>query len=170
MRKGLSEKIAVAATLSMTVMLVLAPAVLAQAPVPGSAECPETRVTPDGIQCSNLPDAIPAAQYTENPNNEQYHPSDEMICESQGGVLNETGDCVPAPVENPLPYTPQREAAGECRAQGLLADETGACIAPATETAPNALPATGGISLLLPAAVLLLGSGILGLAIARRNS
>ena len=68
----------------------------------------------------------------------------------------------------------QYEAAVQCRAQGLIADETGECetveAAQARGVIIEPLPDTGGISLLLPAAMLLLGSGILGLAIARRNS
>ncbi len=86
-----------------------------QAPVPGSAECPETRVTPDGIQCSDLPDVTPPSTTT-------------------------------------APTT------------------TTATTAP-TMAAPTMaeLPATGGISLMLPAAVLLLGSGLIGLGVLRRK-
>lgn len=68
----------------------------------------------------------------------------------------------------------QYEAAAQCRAQGLIADETGECetveAAQARGIIIEPLPDTGGISLMLPATVLLVGSGILGLAIARRNS
>lgn len=82
--------------------------------------------------------------------------------------------------------TPEQQAALDADGDGFACDDLetgvdnlgvtdadrGANIeTPATSTATStALPATGGISLILPAAVLLLGSGILGIAIVRRNS
>ena len=77
-------------------------------------------------------------------------------------------------IEENISSPQQYEAAVQCRAQGLIADETGACetveAAQARGVIVVPLPDTGGISLLLPAAVLLLGTGILGVAIVRRNS
>lgn len=77
---------------------------------------------------------------------------------------------VMAQTENPLPYSPEREAAGECRAQGLLADAAGNCIqppAPPASMSTSQLPASGGLPL-VPALLASVGILVAG-AVLRRS-
>ncbi len=116
------------AALSMVVMLVLAPAAMAQ-----DVDCPQ--LAPGEAE------AILAADPSDP--NRLDADNDGIPCESGTG----TGTPTQSPATEQYQYSTQ----------------------PAT-TPSTALPSSGGISLLLPAALLLVGSGILGLAIARRNS
>lgn len=153
-----------------------------QAPVPGSAECPETRVTPDGIQCSDLPDVAPTETQYQNPTDTG---TTAVSCDQ---FISAAGN--PSQFQAQQFYdfqaTPEQQAALDADGDGFACDDLESGVdelgvtdadreattdAPATsEATATELPATGGISLVLPAAMLLLGSGILGLAIVRRNS
>jgi hypothetical protein len=186
------------AALSMAVMLVLAPAAMAQdvdCPqlAPGEAEAilAADPSDPNGLDADN--DGIPCEG--DDPGATPTTGTDDQYTTTTATQAVSCDQFISA-VGNPSQFqaqqfydflaTPEQQAALDADGDGFACDdlETGVdnlgvtdadraanTEAPATSTATSTtLPATGGISLMIPAAVLLIGSSILGLAIARRNS
>lgn len=149
---------------------------------PQTNPCPEgIALNPDGTcDVGNSGSPAPTAMQYETPTDTQAVSCDQFI--SAAGNPSQ----FQAQQFYDFQATPEQQAALDADGDGFACDdlETGVdnlgvtdadrganTEAPATSTATStALPATGGISLVLLAAVLLLGSSILGLAIARRNS
>jgi hypothetical protein len=69
------------------------------APVPGSPECPNTRVTPDGVQCSNLPDVISGSPGS-NPDSPNPNTSSSAPPAPNGGSTCPPG-AIPVPPGDP---------------------------------------------------------------------
>ena len=188
------------AALSMVVVLMLAPAAMAQ-----DVDCPQLApgeaesilaADPsdpngldddnDGIPCEGNDTGATPTQPTTGTDDQYTDTSTQTVGCDQ--FISAAGN--PSQFQAQQFYdslaTPEQQAALDADGDGFACDdlETGVdnlgvtdadrganTETPATSTATStALPATGGISLLLPAAVLLLGSGIFGLAVARRTS
>ncbi len=152
-------------SLSMVVTLLIAPAALAQQ----GSECPTGEVSvlrpsgeficvPENVE-DQTPEEIEAVVEDPRPNaetpiveNQDVNPDEDLTPEQQEAAGFDT--TTDGQYESPTTTEGQYEA-----------PET----APATET-DTVLPDTGGPALLLPAAGLLLATGLIGLKVVRRRS
>ena len=138
------------AMVAMVAMLVLAPAAMAQ----------------QDLDCSDFATQEEAqAEYNTDPSdpNGLDADNDGIACETLQGSPSMAEDETPAP-EQDTDVTDQY-ATPEA---GATADQYVAAPVEEEDTVGTALPDTGGPALLIPAAVLLLGSGLLGMRILRR--
>ncbi len=178
------------AALSMAVMLVLAPAAMAQtdydcADFATQEEAQQFLLAGDpygldedndGMACDTLPsggtgggisqpptqsdlDCADFASQAEAQATFDADPSDPNGLDADGdGIACEEDGTGVTPTQPDIQYSPDETT------------DMQYTTTPTTAATPITMPATGGISLILPLAGLLLGTGILGLAIARRNS
>ncbi len=125
----------------MLVMFVLAPAAGAQG---NDISCPPgSAANAAGTTCTDPAtgqQVEPTSQTLVFPDTSITNPCPELFAESADGT------CVPIPIPDPAPKTPTP-----------------------TPTPPSTLPATGGLSPVLLASILLLSSGLTGLAISQRH-
>lgn len=168
------KKLLYLATLSLVATLMFASVAVAQ-----EDPCPDPnfpRETPDGCQASTLPDVTTESQT----------PAEEPSTITSRGAdtvpLNADGTCPEGYVTVNAPFCAQESPNTPGRifgfGEGDLADPTatgGQYGTPETPTAPETetgtvLPDTGGPAILLPAAGLLLATGLIGLTIVRRRS
>lgn len=151
---GILRRLLLLAAVSMVVMLAFAPAAMGQSRGPSGA---------DGTyNCEDFDDQGQAQEFFNS------DPGDSNgLDDDDDGLACET---LPTVVNDGTPYGYAVPGEGESETQGQQYEEQPVA-APSTSTSTGgALPATGGLSPLLPASVLLVGSGIFGLVIARRSS
>lgn len=135
------------AALAVVASLVLAPAALAQ----------------DTLNCDDF--ASQAGAQAElrsdpsDPNGLDGNDDDGIACESLPAPRDEVPVAAPPVADPPPPATPTNGG-----------DQYNGGVTPTEPTPTELLPDTGGPALLLPAAGLLLGAGLIGLRVARRRS
>lgn len=150
---GIMRRLLLLATLSMVVVLALAPVAMAQSRGPSGA---------DGTyNCEDFDDQGQAQEFFNgDPSNLNGLDDDDdgLACESLPTVVNDG-----------TPYGYAVPGEGESETQGEQYEEQPVAASSTNTATSAALPATGGPSLLLPASALLVSSGIFGFIIARRN-